>query len=75
MMVNGSEPAFEVGLFQTKVDHKAEDDRFYQVLMPFDSFYDVMRQDRYPSCANAHDRRWSYQAEYLIEVDGVATAG
>lgn len=47
MMVNGSEPAFEVGLFQTKVDQKAEDDRFYQALVPFGSFYDVMQQDRY----------------------------
>ncbi len=37
MMVNGSEPAFEVGLFQTKVDQEAEDDRFYQALVPFNS--------------------------------------
>ena len=46
-MVNGSEPAFEVGLFQTKLDQVAEDDRFYQALVPFDSFDDVMRRDRY----------------------------
>ncbi len=46
-MVDGSEPAFEVGLFRTKVDHEAEDDRFYQALVPFDSFDDVMRRDRY----------------------------
>src|SRR4051812_29641189 len=47
MMVNGSEPAFEVGLFQTKLDQVAEDDRFYPALVPFDSFDDVMRRDRY----------------------------
>ena len=46
-MVYGTEPAFEVGLFQTKVDQEAEDDRFYQALVPFDSFDDVMRRDRY----------------------------
>jgi hypothetical protein len=33
--------------FQTKVDQVAEDDRFYQALVPFDSFDDVMRRDRY----------------------------
>jgi hypothetical protein len=47
MMVDGSEPAFEAGLFQTTVDQEAEDDRFYQALVPFDSFDDVMRRDRY----------------------------
>ncbi|MCC8950839.1 DUF3095 domain-containing protein [Bradyrhizobium sp. Arg62] len=46
MMVDGSKPAFEVGL-QTKVDQEAEDDSFYQALVPFDSFDDVMRRDRY----------------------------
>lgn len=49
MMVDRSEPAFEVDLFQTKVDQEAEDDRFYQALVPFDSFDDVMRRDRYRS--------------------------
>lgn len=48
-MVDRSETAFEVGLFQTKVDQEAEDDRFYQALVPFDSFDDVMRRDRYRS--------------------------
>lgn len=48
-MVDRSEPAFEVDLFQTKVDQEAEDDRFYQALVPFDSFDDVMRRDRYRS--------------------------
>ena len=47
MMVDGSEPAFEVGLFHTKVDPAADDDRFYQTLVPFDSFDDVVRRDRY----------------------------
>jgi hypothetical protein len=47
MMVDGSEPAFKVGLFQTKVDQEAEDDRFYQALVPFDSFDDVTLRDRY----------------------------
>jgi hypothetical protein len=46
-MGNGSEPAFEVGLFQTKVDQEAKDDRFYQALVPFDSFDEVTRRDRY----------------------------
>jgi Protein of unknown function (DUF3095) len=46
-MVDGSGPAFEVGLFQTKVHQEARDDRFYQALVPFDSFDDVMRRDRY----------------------------
>jgi hypothetical protein len=46
-MVGGSEPAFEVGLFHTRVDQEAEDDRFYQALVPFDSFDDVTRRDRY----------------------------
>ncbi|MCA1396250.1 DUF3095 domain-containing protein [Bradyrhizobium sp. BRP56] len=52
MMVDGSEPAFEVGLFQTKVDHEAEDDSFYQALVPFDSFDDVVRRDRYRPLPN-----------------------
>ncbi|GEP57591.1 DUF3095 domain-containing protein [Reyranella soli] len=47
VMVDGSEPAFEVGLFHTKVDPAANDDRFYQALVPFDSFDDVVRRDRY----------------------------
>jgi hypothetical protein len=47
MMENGSEPAFEVGLFPTKVDQAAKDARFYQALVPFDSFDDVTRRDRY----------------------------
>jgi hypothetical protein len=47
MMVDGSEPALEVGLFQTEVDQEADDDCFYQALVPFDSFDDVMRRDRY----------------------------
>jgi hypothetical protein len=47
MMVDGSEPDFEVGLFWTKVEQEAEDDRFYQALVPFNSFDDVMRRDRY----------------------------
>ena len=49
MTVDGSESAFEVGLFQTKVHEETEDDRFYQALAPFDSFDDVMRRDRYRS--------------------------
>jgi hypothetical protein len=52
MMVDGSEPAFEVGLFQLKVDQEADDDRFYQALVPFDSFDDVMRRDRYRPLPN-----------------------
>ena len=47
MMVDGSEPAFEVGLFQIGADQEAEDDRFYRTLVPFDSFDDVVRRDRY----------------------------
>ena len=46
-MVDGSEPAFEVGLFHTKVDPAADDDGFYQTLVPFNSFDDVVRRDRY----------------------------
>ena len=46
-MVHGSEPAFDVGLFQINVDQQAEGDRFYQMLVPFDSFDDVVRRDRY----------------------------
>jgi Protein of unknown function (DUF3095) len=46
-MVDGTEPAFEAGLFHTTVHQEAGDDRFYQALVPFDSFDDVMRQDRY----------------------------
>jgi hypothetical protein len=52
MMMDGSEPAFEVGLFQTKVDQEAEDDSFYQALVPFDSFDDVVRRDRYRPLPN-----------------------
>ena len=47
MTVYGTEPAFDVGLFQTKVDQEDEGDRFYQALVPFDSFDGVMRRDRY----------------------------
>jgi hypothetical protein len=46
-MVDGSEADFEVGLFRTKVEQEADDDRFYQALVPFNSFDDVMRRDRY----------------------------
>ncbi|OAE99651.1 hypothetical protein AYJ54_32710 [Bradyrhizobium centrolobii] len=46
-MVDESEPVVEVDLFQIKVDQAAEDDRFYQALVPFDSFDDVVRRDRY----------------------------
>jgi len=52
MMVDKSEPAFEVGLFHTKVHQEAEDDRFYQALVPFDSFDDVMLRDRYRPLPN-----------------------
>ncbi len=51
-MVDGSAPAFEVGLFQIEVDQEAEDDRFYQALVPFDCFDDVMRRDRYRPLPN-----------------------
>lgn len=47
MMVDGSESTFEVGLIQTKVGQEAKDDGFYPSLVPFDSFDDVMRPDRY----------------------------
>lgn len=47
MMMDGSETAFEVGLFQTKVDQQGGDDSFYQALVPFVSFDDVVRRDRY----------------------------
>jgi DUF3095 family protein len=33
--------------FRTKVNQVAEDDSFYQALVPFESFDDVMRRDRY----------------------------
>jgi hypothetical protein len=46
-MMDGSEPAFEVGLFQTKVHQESGDDRFYRALEPFDSFDDVMQRERY----------------------------
>ncbi len=46
-MMDGSEPTFEVGLFQTKVHQESGDDRFYRALVPFDSFDDVMQRDRY----------------------------
>lgn len=45
-MADGSEPAFEVGLSQINV-HQEEDDRFYEALVPFDSFDDVVRRDKY----------------------------
>lgn len=47
MMVYRSEPAFEAGRFQIKVDRQAEDDRFYQALLPFDCFDEVVQRDRY----------------------------
>lgn len=47
MIVDRSEPDFEVGLFQTKVNQEAENDRFYRKLVPFSSFDDVTRGDRY----------------------------
>ncbi|MGY3652985.1 hypothetical protein ACVWW2_008276 [Bradyrhizobium sp. LM4.3] len=47
MTADRSEAAFEVGLFQIKVDEEAEDDRFYEALVPFDFFDDVVRRDRY----------------------------
>lgn len=47
MIVDGSEPGWEVGLFQIKADQEAEEDRFYQELVPFGSFEDVVRRDRY----------------------------
>jgi hypothetical protein len=47
MTADRSEPAFEVGFFEIKVDQEAEDDRFYEALVPFDSFDDVVRRDRY----------------------------
>ncbi|MET4205166.1 DUF3095 domain-containing protein [Bradyrhizobium sp. LA6.12] len=47
MIVDESEPAFEVGLFQIEVDQEAEGNRFYQGLVPFGSFDDVVRRDRY----------------------------
>ena len=52
MMVDGSESGFEVDLFQIKVDQEADDDRFYQALVPFDSFDDVVRRDRYRPLPN-----------------------
>lgn len=52
MMVDRSERAFEVGLFQTRVDQSSEDDCFYQALVPFDAFDDVMRRDRYRPLPN-----------------------
>ncbi|AYG62255.1 DUF3095 domain-containing protein [Rhizobium jaguaris] len=45
MMTDGPSP--EVGHFRTKVDQEPEDNRFYQALLPFDSFEDVTRRDRY----------------------------
>jgi len=47
MMLDGSEPAFEVGPLRIKVDQEAEGDCFYQTIVPFDSFDDVMQRDRY----------------------------
>jgi hypothetical protein len=52
MMMDGSETAFEVGLFQTKVDQEGDDDSFYQALVPFVSFDDVVRRDRYRRLPN-----------------------
>src|ERR1700755_1674265 len=46
MMEDGSEQALQVGLFQT-IDHEMQDNSFYQALVPFPSFADVMRQDLY----------------------------
>lgn len=46
MIVDRSEPDFEVGLFQTRIE-QAENDLFYPAIVPFDSFDDVMRRDRY----------------------------
>jgi hypothetical protein len=51
-MADGSEPVFEVGLSHINVDQEAEDDRFYEALVPFDSFEDVVRRDRYRSPPN-----------------------
>jgi Protein of unknown function (DUF3095) len=42
-MMEGSEPAFE----EVNADQEAEDNRFYNALVPFDSFDDVVRRDRY----------------------------
>jgi hypothetical protein len=52
MMADGSEPASEAGLLEIKVDHEAEDSCFYQALVPFDSFDDVVRRDRYRALPN-----------------------
>jgi hypothetical protein len=52
MMTDGSETAFEVGLFQTKVDQEADHNVFYQALVPFVSFDDVVRRDRYRPLPN-----------------------
>jgi hypothetical protein len=52
MKKDGSEPVFEVGIIQIKVDQEVEDDRFYQALVPFDSFEDVVRRDRYRPLPN-----------------------
>lgn len=46
-MADGSEQTFKVGLFQKRGDREAQDDSFYQTIMPFDSFDEVMRRDRY----------------------------
>ncbi|WP_377831046.1 DUF3095 domain-containing protein (plasmid) [Bradyrhizobium lupini] len=47
MTADRSEPAFEGGLCEIQVDQEAEHDRFYEALVPFDSFDDVVRRDRY----------------------------
>ncbi|WGS19923.1 MULTISPECIES: DUF3095 domain-containing protein [unclassified Bradyrhizobium] len=52
MTADGSEPAFEVGLFRVKIDQEAKGDRFYEALVPFDSFDDVVRRDRYRPLPN-----------------------
>ncbi|MGK7062791.1 DUF3095 family protein [Bradyrhizobium sp. 1050_B9_N1_2] len=46
-MVDGLGSAVEVGISKTNVDQEPEDDRFYQALVPFDCFDDVMRRDWY----------------------------
>lgn len=51
-MADGSEPAFEFGLSQIGFDQEAEDDRFYETLVPFHSFDDVVRRDRYRPLPN-----------------------
>lgn len=47
MTADETEQTYEVGLFKIRGDHEAQDDTFYQALVPFESFDDVMRRDRY----------------------------